>query len=687
MKVSKKVKRAVIISAIAGIVVGVLGAFLSVVQSKDFYDCEISSWNIDAKLEENGDLKIVDTIKFNSQGYHFFEYEIGYGKTIIEGTGSNSYLDIGSVKVSAYNNQGHYYFSEASESTSNSSSYFKNSDCLGFSWNSEDCEEGGRKLNYYTNGKQRELIYIYLDDGLDDTINFKYEYTIKNALNKYADLSELNWCFASPLEEMGVKNISLTLSLPELCANYNVASSWEEEGIMVFGHGNGNSEFTQINNTKIEAKATSLREKIDDKFEVRVVVPNSPFDAFSLVSSENTISSSRSGKDILIQEEEKLTEQDKNITNLYNKVCYSFILIHFFSSMILFGLTVFIYLKFDKERKPEFDNEYLREPPSILSPSQLSYLINEQEVTTDAFTGTLISLIRKKYILIDSNGSSLLDDKANYSLTLNKENAGLEQLNDDEKFVLDLLFSKMFNESFTMDEFEKKMKKESSAIKYTESLSLWQKSSRDKAKKLGFYDNVKVVSSFALFGVIGLIYCIYSILLQYLELFLPTWTIILASLTCLFSVFLILYVPTITRKSKKGIEEYTKWMAFKKFLCDFSHFEDYDMMSVIMWEEYLVYASVLGIADLVEKQIRIKLKESGIDQEQVNNLSTMDDLYLILYLNRVSRRMNFYSAMARETIIAAKMERARATAGSIAGSGGFGGSSSHGGGGHGGRAG
>ena len=48
MKVSKKVKRAVIISAIAGIVVGVLGAFLSVVQSKDFYDCKISSWNIDA---------------------------------------------------------------------------------------------------------------------------------------------------------------------------------------------------------------------------------------------------------------------------------------------------------------------------------------------------------------------------------------------------------------------------------------------------------------------------------------------------------------------------------------------------------------------------------------------------------------------------------------------------------------
>ena len=61
-----------------------------------------------------------------------------------------------------------------------------------------------------------------------------------------------------------------------------------------------------------------------------------------------------------------------------------------------------VYFKFDKERKPLFDHEYLREPPSKISPSELSYLINEKEIVTEAFNATLISLIRKKYLKIDS---------------------------------------------------------------------------------------------------------------------------------------------------------------------------------------------------------------------------------------------------------------------------------------------
>lgn len=687
MKLPKKVNRAVLISTIASICIGLIGAFLSFVQSHDFYESQISSWNIEAKLTESGDLKIVDTIRFESDDYHFFEYEIGYGKTIIEGNGTNSYLDTESVKVSVYNDKGYYYFNEENESTSNSTSYFKFDDCLGFSWNPNDCEEGGRNLNYYTNGKEKELVYVYLHNGLDNVINFKYEYTIKNALNKYSDISELNWCFASPLEEMGVKNISLTLTLPNTCSNYNVVSSFEEEGIMVFGHGNGSSEFTKIDNTKIIAKTDKLREKIGDKLEVRLLIPNSPYDAFSSVANDDMISSSKSGKEILKLEEENLTNKDILNTKLYNRVYYSFILIHLFLSLLLIGLIILIYLKFDKERKPKFDIEYLREPPNKLSPSELSYLVNDQEITTDAFTGTIISLIRKKYIFIDSNGSSLLDEKANYSLTRNNETKLLEELNDDEKFVLDLLFNKMFKDQFTMNDFEKKMKKENSAIKYTEAIASWQKSSKEKYKKYGYYDNVKVVASFGVFGIVDLIYCVYSIFGNYLNFYLPMWTIIFGVITCLLSLFIFFYVPTITRKSKKGIEEYSKWMAFKKFLCEFSHFEDYDMMSVIVWEEYLVYASVLGIADLVEKQIRIKLKDIGISEEQISSLSTLDNLYLMIYLNHVSHRMMFYTTLARQTVVSAKMERVSSTVGSIAGSGGFGGSSSHGGGGHGGRAG
>ena len=66
----------------------------------------------------------------------------------------------------------------------------------------------------------------------------------------------------------------------------------------------------------------------------------------------------------------------------------------------------------------------------------------------------------------------------------------------------------MFKDQFTMNDFEKKMKKENSAIKYTEAIASWQKSSKEKYKKYGYYDNVKVVASFGVFGIVGLIYCV-----------------------------------------------------------------------------------------------------------------------------------------------------------------------------------
>ena len=690
MKISKRNKQCIIFSIIAFAITFALGALLSGINANEgFYDCKISSWKIDATLEDDGDLHVIDTLKFESDGYHFFEYEIGYGKNIIEGSGTDSSFDYSSIKVSVYNKQGHYYFDEQSVSTSNSSSYFKNGNCLGFSWNPSDCEDGGYKLNNYTKNQTKELVYVYLEDGLDSTIYFKYEYTIKNALNKYNDISELNWQFASPLEEMGVENIELNLSLPSKCSQYQVSSSWEEQGILAFGHGNGQSSITTFTNTNIQTKTDKLIGGIGDVLELRVVIPNSPVDCFNNVTSNNMISSSKTGREIIEQEELRLKELDESITSAYGRSKTKFIVFNLLSSVALLGILVLVYHKYDKERKPEFDMEYLREAPSKIMPSELSYLVNEQEITTESFTANMISLIRKKYLEIDSNGSLLTDEKANYSIRKAEDTSNKEALNEDEEFVMDLLFNKLFKDgSFTMEEFEKQMKEEDSATTYSNSISKWKKKSIELAKKKKYFDNIAASRSFSILGFVGIALTIYSLLAFYLLYYLPTLYIIFGAFNVGIGVFMISYCNLITRKSKYGIEEYTKWMAFKKFLCEFSHFEDYDIMSVVMWDEFLVYANVLGIAELVEKQMRIKLKDHPLEETTFNSsYSSMDYFFIYWHMNRVSRRMVFYSNLAYQTMVAAKAARAAKTAGKIAGSGRFGGSSSFGGGGHGGRAG
>ena len=673
----------IIIPVIAGGIFLLLGSIFSTDSTR--YSSEISSWTIDANLMENGDLHVVDTLEFKSDGFHFFEYEIGYAKNIIEGNGSSSSFDYDSIKVSVYNSKGEYYFSQASTSTSNSSDYYKYDDCLGFSWNYDDCEDGGRKLNYYTSNQPKELIYVYLHDGLDSTLYLQYEYIIKNAVNKYQDVTELNWNFASCLEDMKISNIDLTLSLPSQASSYQLVNGIDSNKIMVFGHGNSQSQITTLTSTRIKTHTDELFESIDDKLELRVIIPNQ-IDVFDKVNEEDMISSNRSGFEILKEEEERLANLDKELVSYYqvrkNILIYGNIL----ASIILLFSAIFVYFKFDKERKPLFDHEYLREPPSKISPSELSYLINEKEIVTEAFNATLISLIRKKYLKIDSNNSLLTDPNANYIISINEEGPYLEEMNEDEKFAFNFLFKQLFKGSFSMEDLEKAMKNVNVASSYTTSINNWKRQSKNRAHAKNYFDNISVSSLFTILGGISIGVSIYSLFNIYLPFLFPYPYLFLLLTSFVLGVFIIVYTLTITRKSKSGIEEYTKWMAFKKFLIDFSHFEDYDMMSVIMWEEYLVYASVFGIADLVEKQIRIKLKDYG-DLEQVQPSANIDlmDLYLIIHINNVSRRFSSSYTAAINTIVAQKAAQAGRSI--SRGGGGFGSSSSFGGGGHGGRAG
>lgn len=51
-------------------------------------------------------------------------------------------------------------------------------------------------------------------------------------------------------------------------------------------------------------------------------------------------------------------------------------------------------------------------------------------------------------------------------------------------------------------------------------------------------------------------------------------------------------------------ERLAKWGAFRRYLKEFSTFEDAPTAAVTIWERYLVYATALGVADEVEEQVR-----------------------------------------------------------------------------------
>ena len=65
----------------------------------------------------------------------------------------------------------------------------------------------------------------------------------------------------------------------------------------------------------------------------------------------------------------------------------------------------------------------------------------------------------------------------------------------------------------------------------------------------------------------------------------------------------------IRKRTKKGNEDYVRWKAFKNFLEDFGRFDIKELPEIALWEKYLVYATVFGLADKVEKAMNVKIQE------------------------------------------------------------------------------
>ena len=141
----------------------------------------------------------------------------------------------------------------------------------------------------------------------------------------------------------------------------------------------------------------------------------------------------------------------------------------------------------------------------------------------------------------------------------------------------------------------------------------------------------------------------------------------------------LVYVNTLTRRSIKGNEDYVRWVAFKKFLEDFSTFKDYPVPSLVIWEHYLVYATSFGIADKVMDQLKLKFSESDFTNANLTYGRYFSNNFFInmYFINSLSRlRVN-----AVTTIASAKSARVAKSGGGRIGGGGFGGGSSFGGGG------
>ena len=488
-------------------------------------------------------------------------------------------------------------------------------------------------------------------------------YTLKDLVVVHNDIAEIAHDFIGTDYAEEINNLIIRINLP---------SSSKE--LRIFSHGplNGNNRIIDDKSVEITYKRLPKNNQVD----ARVV-----FDK-SLV----TKATKKSNADGL----NKILEVEKERANYANKLRESArkrekmlqtlpIIMEILLGIWLIGLVAIVYKfynKNDKEYRSEFDGKYFRDFPEEYTPSTVSYLMNKS-INNLSFNAGILDLIRKKAITIeevtiDKKGLFKNKQQKDYKLSRNM-NFNLDTLSTSEKKLFNLLIGTVGNGDYVilgdMKEFSKDY---DNAKRLISGYDSWRYACESEAETEEFYENTKKEKTNCI------LYSLIFIPITFLALLCGS-NMGRVLLMDLFGILAIIYFSSATKRTKKGNEQYHKWKGLKNFLADFGRLDEKDLPEIKLWERYLVYATMFGLAVKVQNAMKMNL-------ERMNYSDSIDFTYLYFdnyyFSNLMTNAVNSSFSSARGTISTHELASS-----SDSSSGGYGGGSSFGGGGFGGGSG
>lgn len=488
-------------------------------------------------------------------------------------------------------------------------------------------------------------------------------YTLKDLVVVHNDIAEIAHDFIGTDYAEEINNLIIRINLP---------SSSKE--LRIFSHGPLNGKNRIIDDKSVEI--TYKRLPKNNPVDARVV-----FDK-SLV----TKATKKSNTDGL----NKILEVEKERANYANKLRESArkkekllqiieIIIKIMLGIWLIGLIAIVYKfynKNDKEYRSEFNGKYFRDFPEEYTPSTVSYLMNKS-INNLSFNAGILDLIRKKAITIeevtiDKKGLFKNKQQKDYKLSRNM-NFNLDTLSTSEKKLFNLLIGTVGNGDYVilgdMKEFSKDY---DNAKRLISGYDSWRYACELEAETEEFYENTKKEKTNCI------LYSLIFIPITFLALLCGS-NMGRVLLMDLFGILAIIYFSSATKRTKKGNEQYHKWKGLKNFLADFGRLDEKDLPEIKLWERYLVYATMFGLAAKVQNAMKMNL-------ERMNYSDNIDFTYLYFdnyyFSNSMTNAVNSSLSSARGTISTHELASS-----SDSSSGGYGGGSSFGGGGFGGGSG
>lgn len=640
-------KKIIIVSLILILSIGIIIGVSFVDTSKG--SVYLKNANIVADVNTDGSLDITETwvVKFGEDTRNLY-------KTFNLNDTSSANVDGEVINVSAtYDgellkyNEGFHYTNYNSISSSDYGSYYVDN-------------QGSSKY---------ELGFIFSPTA-SGTKTFVFSYTLTNVVTAYNDVADFYWQAFGADFSLYIKDLSVTVNLPE-------GATSDDANILAFYHcENAYSEYNFSGNSVVY---TAKRVSAETLVEPRILLP---LNYFNQTAVNRKLDLNK--RVAFIAYEQNLIDEWKVKVKEENT---RFILDIVISALVLglsAGLAIFLNLM-NRRVKGEHP-EYVREIPTGWSAAELGIPfyyydggIEAKKLRGRILSATVLELSRRDYIKIEPTARVDDDD---YTIEICEVTGSQSaDLKPHERTLLGLLTrARSFaGHAFTMDEFEKYAKKNYSTIN-TE-LKTFIKQASAKFEGGGYKDKFSGIVKWE--PRIGMLLLIIGAFMFAAA----TMTFTPIGVIC-GGVMLIVGTPKVMRLNKKGEDIYETAHGLKRFLLDFSNMKEYEVPHLVLWEEYLVYATMMGISEQVVKQLKLVYPELS-EPAEPNIVRSRGYVYTYIWLstgrrggfggNDFGSRMD--SALTRINNSVVNLSRPKGGGGS---GGGFGGGFGRGGGGVGG---
>lgn len=456
------------------------------------------------------------------------------------------------------------------------------------------------------------MVYSPISSNNFQTVHYSYDIT--DAVVQYNDMSEIYYNFIGNGIETDVDEFNLDIYLPksinmDYVKYYPHTYATKLENIQVLLDSSSNCINFNIKNIP-------SGEPVD----ARIVFPNTvlmnctkkynnDYDFNSLYKIENSMSLGN--------------------TRYFIHITINIILGVLLVALCIIFLTYGI-IKSKKFRTTVKNANYFRDIPKRLNLLEYQALLPSKitnALSSNLIIATILDLTNRNILNMETKKGANKKKQSDYeyNVSINK-NADFTKLYPYEKQIISLIFSDQISTDFNVSNYtEKKVELNARFKEISKNSKLVQQISKASSQKLidtkKMYEKVKtsLILNFLILIVTLFIVFLFNTLVMNPDKALGIIEFIISSVfTALFSFVVIVILDDLYKiPTDKYAQDQKEVLGLWKYLKDYSLIKDRYPIELSIWNEYLVFASLFGIADKVAKEFKEELIKAGYSDDQI----------------------------------------------------------------------